>query len=92
MGAALAYSVWFHAARRLPATSTSMLAVLSPVAAAALGWAVLDQNFTTIQVVGFVVALTASVLGQARPDVSGEGRACNPDLSARAMGSTHGRG
>lgn len=92
IGAALAYSVWFHAARRLPATSTSMLAVLSPVAAAALGWAVLDQNFTTIQVVGFVVALTASVLGQARPDVSGEGRACNPDLSARAMGSTHGRG
>lgn len=66
IGAALAYALWFNAARQLPATSTSLLAVLSPVTAAALGWAILQQNFTPIQIIGFTVALIASILGQRR--------------------------
>ncbi|MDO5494723.1 MAG: EamA family transporter, partial [bacterium] len=67
VGGALAYALWFHAARRLPPTSTSLLGPLSPITAAALGWLVLDQALTPVQTLGFTVALTASVLGQIRP-------------------------
>lgn len=64
VGGALAYTVWFHAARRLPATSTAMLGPLSPITAALLGWAVLGEGLTPVQSLGFALALTASVLGQ----------------------------
>ncbi len=67
VGGAVAYSVWFHAARRLPAASTSLLGTLSPITAAVLGWAILHQAGTPLQVVGYATALTASVLGQRRP-------------------------
>lgn len=64
VGGALAYALWFHAARRLPATSTALLGPLSPVTAAILGWLVLGQHLTAIQLLGFTLALSASILGQ----------------------------
>ena len=67
VGGAFAYAVWFHAARRLPATSVSLLGVLSPITAALLGWAILGQALGGLQIIGFALALTASVLGQRMP-------------------------
>lgn len=64
VGGALAYALWFHAARRLPATSTALLGPLSPVTAAILGWLVLGQHLTAVQLLGFTLALSASILGQ----------------------------
>lgn len=67
VGGALAYALWFHAARTLPAASTSLLGPLSPVTAALLGWVLLGQAFTPLQTLGFTLALLAAVLGQRRP-------------------------
>lgn len=64
VGTALAYSVWFLGARQLPATSLSLLGILSPVTAAAVGWALLGQVFTPVQTVGFVLALLGALAGQ----------------------------
>ncbi|MBK9477144.1 MAG: EamA family transporter [Tetrasphaera sp.] len=66
VGGALAYSLWFHAARTLPAASTSLLGPLSPVTAALLGWLILGEAFTLQQSLGFALALTAAILGQRR--------------------------
>lgn len=65
-GTALAYSLWFRGLDRLPAVSVSLLALLSPVVATGLGWALLDQRLTPVQLVGTAVALTAVAAGQTR--------------------------
>lgn len=64
VGGALAYANWFHGLERLAPASLSLLALLSPVVATALGWALLEQALTPLQVVGVVVALAAVVTGQ----------------------------
>lgn len=70
VGGALAYALWFHAARQLPATSTALLGPLSPVTAALLGWALLGESMTVVQTLGFLLALAASILGQQRGSTS----------------------
>ncbi|MFX0539964.1 EamA family transporter [Ornithinimicrobium sp. Y1847] len=67
IGGALAYGLWFHAARTLPATSTALLGPLSPVTAAVLGWLVLGEALSPVQTLGFSLALVAVVLGQLVP-------------------------
>lgn len=64
VGGALAYSVWFRGARALPSTRIALLGVLSPLTAAGLGWIVLGQALSPLQIVGFVVALLGSLGGQ----------------------------
>ncbi|SIQ09032.1 probable blue pigment (indigoidine) exporter [Micromonospora avicenniae] len=63
-GTALAYAVWFRGAARLPVTQVSLLGALSPLTAAVLGWVVLDQSFTGLQLAGFALAVGATALGQ----------------------------
>ena len=63
-GGAVAYALWFRGARVLPATSTSLLGLLSPLAAAALDWAILNESMTWVQVTGFVVALGSAYFAQ----------------------------
>ena len=65
VGSALAYTLWFRGLERLPAASVSLLGQLSPVVAAALGWAVLQQRLTPVQLVGMALALGGVVAGQA---------------------------
>ena len=43
IGTALAYSLWFRGLERLPAAQVSLLALLSPVVATAVGWAALGR-------------------------------------------------
>jgi probable blue pigment (indigoidine) exporter len=64
IGAALAYSVWFWGLERLPAARVSLLGLLSPVVATAVGWAALGQHLTPVQVTGMVIAFGAVVWGQ----------------------------
>jgi probable blue pigment (indigoidine) exporter len=64
VGSALAYTLWFRGLERLPAGSVSLLGQLSPVVAAALGWAVLEQQLTAVQLVGMTLALGGVVAGQ----------------------------
>jgi probable blue pigment (indigoidine) exporter len=67
IGGALAYSLWFQGARTLAPTGIALLGVLSPVTAAVLGWVVLGQSLTLVQIIGFVVALGGSLGGQLTP-------------------------
>ena len=89
VGGAMAYALWFNAARHLPPTSASLLGTLSPVTAAVLGWALLAQEFTPIQAAGFAVALTAVVFGQRvarHPSDRGRGRSPHlPEPPARSL-------
>ncbi|WP_416974368.1 EamA family transporter [Streptomyces sp. 4F14] len=64
---AVAYWLWFRGIGRLSVTQVSLLGSLSPVTAAVVGWAALDQSLTALQLVGMGVALGATVLGQLRP-------------------------
>ncbi|NEA58102.1 EamA family transporter [Streptomyces sp. SID13666] len=61
---AAAYWLWFRGIGRLPATSVSLLGFLSPLSAAAIGWAILDQSLTPVQLLGMAIAFTGTLLGQ----------------------------
>jgi probable blue pigment (indigoidine) exporter len=64
VGGLLAYTLWFRGIGRLPVTAVAMLGLLSPIVAAALGAVVLGETFSSMQVAGFAVALTAIVGSQ----------------------------
>ena len=66
LGGALAYAVWLRGVERLPASSVSLLALLSPVVAAVLGWVALGQSLTALQTTGMALALGSVVAGQRR--------------------------
>lgn len=58
-GTALAYVLWFGGVLRLPAARVSLLSFLTPLTAAALGWWLLGQSLTLVQLVGGAVVLGA---------------------------------
>ncbi len=64
VGSALAYALWFRGIRALSPTKVTFLGLLSPVVATALGWLVLGQGLTGVQVLGAVVVLGALVAAQ----------------------------
>lgn len=70
-GTALAYWLWMGGVRSLTPTQLAPLGVLSPCSAAALGWIFAGEALSVQQLLGFVIALAASVagslLGNARP-------------------------
>jgi probable blue pigment (indigoidine) exporter len=61
---ALAYMLWFRGIAHLPASSPAFLALLSPVMAVILGWLVLGQAFTLVQLLGTLLILTAIIVAQ----------------------------
>jgi probable blue pigment (indigoidine) exporter len=63
VGTALAYTVWFWGLERLPAARVSLLGLLSPLVATAVGWAALGQSLTPVQVLGMVLAFGAVLFG-----------------------------
>jgi probable blue pigment (indigoidine) exporter len=64
IGAALTYCLWFRGLERLGPTTLSLLALLSPVTAVGIGWALLDQTLSAMQVLGVLVVLTSVGIGQ----------------------------
>ncbi|MEU0333328.1 EamA family transporter [Streptomyces sp. NPDC006193] len=74
---AVAYWLWFRGIGRLTATQAGFLGPLSPLTAAAVGWAALGQTLTPVQMAGMALAFGATVAGQ----TGGEGR---PAVSAGA--------
>ena len=105
IGTLIAYTIWFWGLERLPAANASLLALLSPLVATVIGWAVLSQSLTPLQVAGMLLAFGAVVWGQravARPsaqvpvlhDAVGEPGAGGPEhRPAEPVGAGHaGRG
>jgi probable blue pigment (indigoidine) exporter len=64
IGTALAYTLWFRGLERLPAARVSLLGLISPVVATAVGWAVLGQRLTPVQISGMALAFGAVLWGQ----------------------------
>ncbi|HEX2051373.1 MAG TPA: EamA family transporter [Actinomycetota bacterium] len=64
IGALVAYSIWFRGIGRLPALAVSCLGFVSPLVATALGYVVLGQELTPLQVAGAGAVFAAVVLAQ----------------------------
>lgn len=59
VGAALTYIVWFRGVARLESSAIAPLTFLSPVTAVILGWALLGQSLSALQVVGILVVIAS---------------------------------
>ncbi|MEU6659868.1 EamA family transporter [Streptomyces sp. NPDC046821] len=66
VGALFAYAIWFRGVERLPALAVSFLSFASPLTATALGYLVLDQALSPLQVVGAAAVVASVVLAQSR--------------------------
>lgn len=64
IGAALTYIFWFRGIVRLGASVVSPLGFLSPVTAVILGWSVLGQSLSPVQILGMAVVLGSVWLSQ----------------------------
>ncbi|MBT2386750.1 EamA family transporter [Streptomyces sp. ISL-11] len=66
VGALFAYAIWFRGLERLPALSVSFLSFTSPLAATVLGYVVLGQTLSAVQIAGALAVVAAVVLAQPR--------------------------
>ncbi|WP_068824770.1 EamA family transporter [Pseudomonas sp. BMS12] len=67
IGAAFTYLLWFRGIARLEPATVSSLGFLSPLSAALLGWVLLQQSLSPLQLVGMGLVLGSVWLGQHRP-------------------------
>ncbi|HEU4346466.1 MAG TPA: EamA family transporter [Actinoplanes sp.] len=89
VGTLLAYTVWFWGLERLPAANASLLGLLSPLVATVVGWAVLGQALTPVQIAGMMLAFGAVVWGQRQGSRAGGSAkvAALDDVAAGAFAS-----
>lgn len=66
IGTALAYTLWFRGIHLLPASTTAMLGLLSPLVATLAGWALLNQTLTPGQLIGATIILGTLILSTLR--------------------------
>ncbi|MCU0261216.1 MAG: DMT family transporter [Ilumatobacteraceae bacterium] len=58
-----AFLVWFHGIANLSVAAPPLLGLAAPVTGATLGWIVLDQSLTPLQLVGFASTIAAIAYG-----------------------------
>ncbi|MCA0908632.1 EamA family transporter [Ruegeria marisrubri] len=64
IGAALTYFLWFRGISRIEPGAVSALGFLSPLSAVLIGWALLGQALTQMQIAGAALVFAAIWLGQ----------------------------
>ncbi|WP_026622090.1 putative blue pigment (indigoidine) exporter [Ensifer sp. WSM1721] len=64
IGAAFTYVLWLRGLSRLEPSQVSPLGFLSPVTAILLGWGVLDQQLTAVQLLGIAVVFASVWMSQ----------------------------
>lgn len=64
VGTGVAYALWFRGIDKLRASAVSYLGLISPVVAAVIGFVVLHQTFTPIQLIGIAIVLISILIGQ----------------------------
>jgi len=64
IGSGLTYALWFRGIHRLPAAAVSMLGLLSPLVATLLGYFLLRQTLTVVQLFGAALVLGSVLMGQ----------------------------
>lgn len=68
IGAALTYFLWFRGIARIEPSAVAALGFLSPVIAVFLGWSMLGQHLTSLQIMGALIVLGSIWLGQFSPN------------------------
>jgi probable blue pigment (indigoidine) exporter len=63
IGTALAFIIWFNGIRRLSPVAPPLLGLAAPVTGAVLGWAVLGQSLSPLQLAGFAITIGAIAYG-----------------------------
>jgi probable blue pigment (indigoidine) exporter len=71
VGTGLAYTLWFRGIETL-GLSISFLGLLSPVVATLLGYVILDQRLTTVQLLGMFLVLGSVFAGQWLSQMKGD--------------------
>ena len=70
VGTALAFVLWFNGIRRLPTAAPPLLGLAAPVTGAVMGWVVLSESLTALQLLGFAITISAISYGaMLRPNV-----------------------
>lgn len=64
VGTGLAYALWFRGIDKLKASAVSSLGLMSPVVATFIGFVLLHQTFTPIQLIGIAIVLISVLIGQ----------------------------
>ena len=59
----VAYVLWFNGIRRLPVAAPPLLGLAAPVTGAVLGWVVLSEALSPVQLTGFAVTVGAIAYG-----------------------------
>ncbi|MGN6695104.1 MAG: EamA family transporter [Aquihabitans sp.] len=60
---AIAYVLWFDGIRKLPAIAPPLLGLAAPITGAAMGWIVLGQSLSPVQLLGFAITIGAIARG-----------------------------
>src|SRR6185295_13801088 len=63
------FIVWFNGVRRLPPVAPPLLGLAAPITGAALGWAILGQSLSPLQLTGFAITISAIAYGATRSSV-----------------------
>ena len=69
VGTALAFIVWFNGVRRLPPVAPPLLGLAAPITGAVLGWVILGQSLSPLQLTGFAITIGAIAYGATRHSV-----------------------
>lgn len=64
VGALLSYALWFRGIEKLNSLTISLLALLSPLSAAVIGYVALKQGLSAVQLLGGLAVLSAIVIAQ----------------------------
>jgi probable blue pigment (indigoidine) exporter len=64
VGTGLAYTLWFRGIDKLKASAVSSLGLMSPVVATLIGFVLLHQTLTPIQLIGVALVLISVLIGQ----------------------------
>jgi probable blue pigment (indigoidine) exporter len=59
----VAFLLWFNGIRRLPTQAPPLLGLAAPITGAVLGWVILNEDLSPIQVTGFVITTLAITYG-----------------------------
>lgn len=78
IGAALTYIMWFRGVARLEPGAVSALGFLSPLSAVLIGWAILGEELTYLQIAGGALVFVAIWLGQQTSHVRPSPRSPHP--------------
>ena len=78
---ALAYTLWTQVQRTLRAVESSVLADLTVILIAVLGWFVLDESLDPVQVGGLLLAVAGVFLVQLAPTLRSRHSALDPPPS-----------